>query len=165
MQAAFGNWPKHFLYLSPTKIDSIFYQIDQGSLRSIAKKLTIDLKLLKAEVSSEARSDTIYSRLKVVLSYLERQSLVGSIDQPGPYFAGSLLMRWGPYIGWRQTPEQSKLVYFGGATKTILGLGGSIEHVFGNIGSSISDSHSSSPSMLRARIAKGFGAAPARRNP
>jgi hypothetical protein len=153
MQGALDNWPKHFLYLSPTKIDSIFYQIDQGSLRSIAKKLTIDLKVVKAEVSSAARPDTIYSRLKVVLSYLERQSLIGSIDQPGSYFAGSLLMRWGPYIGWRETPEQSKLVYFGGATKeTILGLGGSIEHVFGNIGSSVSDSHSSSPSMLRALL-------------
>jgi hypothetical protein len=151
MPESLEKWPKHFLYLSPTKIDSIFYQVDQGSLRSIAKKLTIDLKMVKAEVSSETRTETIYARLKVVLSYLERHSLVGSIDQPGQYFAGSLPMKWGPYIGWRETPEQSKLVYFGGATsETILGLGGSIENVFGNVGSSVSDSHSSSPSMLRA---------------
>jgi hypothetical protein len=151
MIEGFGRWPKHFLYLSPTKIDSIFYQIDQGYLRSIAKKLTVDLKIVKAEVSSRTRNETIYSRLKVVLSYLEQRSLIGSIDQPGQYFAGSLPMRWGPYLGWRERPEQSKLVYFGGASdETILGLGGSIEHVFGNIGSSVSDSHSSAPSMLRA---------------
>jgi hypothetical protein len=156
MSESLGRWPKHFLYLSPTKIDALFYQMDQGLLRSITKKLTIDLKIVKAELSSGERNETLYARLKVALSYLERQSLIGSIDQPGRYFAGSLLMAWGPYIPLRLGSEsdpidtESKLVYFGGRTdETILGLGGSMENVFGNVGASPTSSLSSTPGILR----------------
>lgn len=89
------SWPKHFLYLSPAKIDSIYYQIDQATLRGLAKTLTLDLEIIKAEVSSAAPPDTTYSLLKVVLGFLERECLVGSIDYPGAYFSGSLAVRWG----------------------------------------------------------------------
>jgi hypothetical protein len=45
--------------VSPTKIDSLFEQIEPGVLSKIAKSLTIDLKLVKATFSSIARPDTL----------------------------------------------------------------------------------------------------------
>ena len=150
MPETFGKWPKHFLYISPTKIDALFGQIDQSLVKRIAKKLTIDLKVLKAELSTTVPDDTVYARLRVILTYLDQRSLIGSMDYPGSYLAGSLQMKWGPFVRWNETPDKAKLVYFGGATaETIIGLGGSREHVFGNVGGSVAHSHSATPEILR----------------
>jgi hypothetical protein len=134
MDEAFRDWPKHFVYLSPPKIDSLFGQIASKDLRSIARSVTVDLKVLKAEFGpATARPETVYSRLRVVLEYLDRQTMIGSIDEPGAYFAGRIPMRWGPYQRSSDPAGlPSGIVYFGGQTaNTTIGLGGSVEHMFG----------------------------------
>lgn len=147
--AAVGQWPKHFLYISPSKVDSIFYQIEAKLLRDLAKKLTIDLKVVKVEFASAEHPDTLYSRLRIVLDYLASGDLIGTIDHPGPYVAGALEMRWGPFA--HASVTQEGLVYFGGETpETTLGLGGSLENVFGNVGASPTHSHSATPALLEA---------------
>ena len=84
MDEAFRAWPKHFVYLSPPKIDSLFGQIASKDLRSIARSVTVDLKVLKAEFGpASPRPETVYSRLRVVLEYLDRHTMIGSIDEPG----------------------------------------------------------------------------------
>ncbi|HEX8081801.1 MAG TPA: SAVMC3_10250 family protein [Jatrophihabitans sp.] len=144
---AWDVWPKPFMYLSPPKIDSLFAQIDPGVLKGIAKKLTINLKMITAEFSPAPRPDTLSSRLKIVLAHLEQKSLIGSIDQPGPYLWGSIPMRWGPY----GMEASAKVVFFGGQTpETIIGLGGSIEHSFGGSGKSPTHSSSGTGALLNA---------------
>jgi hypothetical protein len=128
----FDVWPKNFVYLSPNKIDSLFEQIPQKDIKSIAKKVTVDLKLVKAEFGPSAQlGETIYSRLKVVIAYLERQGRIGSIDQPGDYFRELMPMRWGPFV-------RSSVVWFACETdSTVVGLGGSKENIVGSVRDSV----------------------------
>jgi hypothetical protein len=75
--------------------------------------------------------------------------MIGSIDEPGSYFAGDLPMRWGPY-------GSTKLLYFGGRTETTtFGLGGSIENLFGSVGMAVVEPHSAMPMLLHALRAEG----------
>ena len=90
---------------------------------------------------------TIYDKLDLVSSYLEKEGAVGTVDSPKQYFKGLLPMRWGPY----GREEKSQLVYFGGITDvgTVLGLGGSTYHVLDKEGGS-SHVHSHSLSFAIA---------------
>jgi hypothetical protein len=150
----FDMWPKHFVYLSPPKINALFEQIPTRDLRGIAKKVTVDLKVLKAELGPAAnRPDTIYSRLKVVLEHLERKSMIGSVDYPAQYFGvANMPMRWGPYQNlYGSVVDESPLVWFAGETTTTsLGLGGSVNHIAGYGGDAPTHSHSATPILISA---------------
>lgn len=140
-----SSWPKHFLYLSANKVDALYYQLERPKLARIAKKLTIDLKLLQAELSDNTPAETIYSRLRVALRFLEEQEHIGSISHPGRYFAGRGLMRWGPY----DSSGKDGLVWFGCVQNdTAIGLGGSLHNVVGAVGPSSAHSHSATYAML-----------------
>jgi len=53
---------------------------------------------------------------------------LGTVDEPGQFFWGLLPMQWGPIV----THDGATLLYFGGRDeRTIVGLGGSAEHVSG----------------------------------
>jgi hypothetical protein len=90
--------------------------------------------LIGAEVGTTIKKDQIeqtrYSRLQVVVKYIEKQKdrKIGTVDAPETFFKGTLPMHWGPLT--------EKIVYFAGSTEqTILGLGGSLHHVIGsNVG-------------------------------
>jgi hypothetical protein len=59
--------------------------------------------------------------LKMVLSHLDQDNSIGTVDEPRGYFAARLPLRWG---GWQD------FVYLGGRTeRTVLALGGSVRHL------------------------------------
>ena len=143
---------KYYIYVSKTKIDMLYPQIPQGIKSKIAAELSIDLKLLKASLKREDPKDTLYSKLKIVVDYIENHMDVGSVDSPREYFKGVLPMCWGPHGQGLEPIDKGKVVYFGGWTdRTILGLGGSLKHVIGSTDAVSPDSsHSLTPFLLAA---------------
>ena len=125
---------RYYVYLSDTKIKMLYAQTggaDGGQADSTGK-------------------------LQSVLRELRRAGRIGTVDEPKEYFGGTMPMRWGPYADLSM-PEDSPLVYFGGATgQTIVGLGGSAKHVMGDSGSASPHSHSAMPYLI-ARLTKELG--------
>ena len=119
---------KYYIYISDTKIDMLYPQIPQPILKRIASSLSINLKLLGAEISIGSKNsqanETRYAKVRIVSEYIEKHLDVGTIDTPSTYFKGTLPMRW-EQIG-------DSLVYFMGTTsRTCIALGGSFQHVIG----------------------------------
>ena len=132
---------KHYLYVSETKIDILYPQILKTILDNIDDESNINAGFSSTLTANPDSGKTIYDKLDLVSSYLEKEGAVGTVDSPNQYFKGMLPMRWGPY----GRDEKPQLVYFGGITDagTVLGLGGSIHHVLGTErGSSRAHSHS-----------------------
>jgi hypothetical protein len=119
-----------YLYISDTKVDVIVDQIPVGLRDRIAAELKIDLKLVSLTVQEVRRPENRFARARIAADYVIRNQEVGTVDSPGPYFEGTLPMRWGVY------PEErldDPVVYFAGFTRqTIVGLGGSARHVLGS---------------------------------
>jgi hypothetical protein len=143
---------KHYLYVSDTKVDMYYAQIPQPILAGIAAELTLDLKVLGSGVSTtlkkEQTQETRYSKLQVVVKYLEEHmsSDIGWIDAPLAYFKGTLPMFWGKL----PTRNNTKMVFFAAATEqTLLALGGSAYHVTRTIGdATIGEPSSDLPSLV-----------------
>ncbi len=136
---------KYYIYISDTKVDMLYPQIPKSILKKIASTLSIDLKLLGAEISvagkGNSSDDTRYSKVQIVSEYIEKHLDVGSIDAPSTYLKGKLSMGWGPTLG---------IAYFGGNTaRTILGLGGSGHHIIGSNQESLKTDSYSSLNFLR----------------
>src|SRR5947209_11465862 len=117
---------KYYIYISDTKVDMLYPQIPKPILKRIASSLSIDLKLLGAEVNIGAKSnspdETHYAKVKIVSEYIEKHLDVGSIDAPSTYFKGKLSMKQGTLL--------NQAAYFGGETeRTVIGLCGSMKHV------------------------------------
>ena len=144
---------KYYIYISDTKVDMLYPQIPKPLLKKIASSLSIDLKLLGAEVRVGAKKNTSdetrYAKVRIVSEYIEKHLDVGSVNAPSTYCKGTIQMNWGP-IG-------DHSIYFTGATsQTSIGLGGSLKHVIGaNIGSPPVGFPSSEVGTLLATI---FGA-------
>jgi hypothetical protein len=128
-------------------------------LDGIAVDLNLDLKLAVVEASAAVKRtmplETRYSRLQVVVNYLEKHqsSDIGTIDAPKAYFKGILPMHW------RLIPppprDQPKLVYWGGSTEhTLFGLGGSPRHMIGQAGDATMGEPSSALPYLVAFLAE-----------
>jgi hypothetical protein len=138
---------KYYLYLSESKIDMLFAQIPRAFLSGVSGELAVSLGFLSTKLKQDAEAMTKYSKLSVVLSYLEQHHDVGTVDQPAEYFKGTMELKWGQYNNYEE--EVSPLVYFGGRTEqTILGLGGSSQNVVGATGSGIARSHSVTPYLV-----------------
>jgi len=118
---------RYYVYVSDAKLDMLSPQIPPKIRDNLAAELKIDLKLLSLTVKSKDNEETRYSKLSLVTKYLHEHEDVGSVDEPGRYFEGSLPMAWGP-IG------MGRGVYFGAITEhTILGLAGSPRHVIRSV--------------------------------
>jgi hypothetical protein len=143
---------KYYIYVSDTKVDQLYNQIPKKLLREIAAELTVDLKPagvgISATFKKEQAQETRFSKLKIVVQYLEKHMLVdiGWVDAPGVYFKGTLPMFWGPLPTW----DNTKVVYFGGSTQqTLLGLGGSAYHLIGQRGNAtVGEPSSDLPSLV-----------------
>ncbi len=119
---------KYYIYISDTKVDMLYPQIPKSILKQIASSLSIDLKLLGAEINIGAKGgssdETRYSKVQIVSEYIEKHLDVGTIDAASTYFKGTLPMRWGLLGDYS--------IYFTGITnRTYIGLGGSLKHVLG----------------------------------
>lgn len=111
------------------KVEAIIDQIPVRLRDRIAAELSIDLKVVGLTVKERRRPENRFARARIATDYVVRNFEVGTVDSPGPYFEGSLPMRWGIY------PDHSwgPIVYFGGFTpRTIVGLGGSADHILGS---------------------------------
>lgn len=140
------NVMRYYVYVSPTKIEQLVAQIPDNALGRIAKTLTIDLKVVRAEFREKEQSGNTYSALQVVEKYLDEQKAVGTVDEPRSYFRGTLSMRWGPFSG-----VGSGVVYFGGESEhTVLGLGGSRTSLIGSVGESHPGAASATPYLVAA---------------
>jgi len=118
---------KYFVYISDAKIEMLFAQIPKGLLSKIATELKIDLKILSATFKEKDPIETKYSKLKIVLEYLEEYCDIGTIENPKAYIKGTMPMHWGIF------QQQTDLVVFGGKhNKTSILLSGSAKHVLGN---------------------------------
>src|SRR4051794_34822239 len=100
---------RYYVYVSDAKLDMLAPQIPAKIRNSIAAELKLDLKLLSLTMKSKDSEETRYSKLSLVTEYLRKHEDVGSVDDPHPFFAGSLTMVWGA-IG------DGRGVYFGAAT-------------------------------------------------
>lgn len=90
---------KYYLYVSDAKVDMLYSQIDKSLLKKIAVELSINLKPLGAGLGATIKQiqseETRYSKLRLVVEYVEKHLDVGWIDGPETYFKGSLPMSWG----------------------------------------------------------------------
>jgi len=115
-----------YLYVSETKIDMLYPQILKTILDNIDDESNINTGFGSTLTAIPDSGKTLYDKLDLVSSYIEKEGTVGTVDSPLQYFKGMLPMRWGSY----GRDEKSQLVYFGGITDagTVLGLGGSMDH-------------------------------------
>src|SRR2546430_8272052 len=76
---------KYYLYVSDKKVDMLYQQVPKRMLQKIASELSINLKLVAAEVGATIKSasseETRYSKLKIVAKYIEEHENVGTIDE------------------------------------------------------------------------------------
>lgn len=142
---------KFYLYISDAKIDMLLPQIPHEAKKKVAIEFGIDLKVLTAKRTSEQESEQDrYSRLETVVSYIREFGNVGTVDDPDEYIDDTMPMRWGPMAGGPYgVSEDASMVYFAGATgKTVVGIGGSVHHVIGSVGTSRSQPLSTTPYLL-----------------
>ena len=118
---------KHYLYVSKTKIDMLYPEILKTILENIDDESNINAGFSSTLTANPDSGKTLYDKLDLISSYLEMEGSIGTVDSPCQYFKGILPMRWGSY----GRDEKSQLIYFGGITDagTVLGLGGSMDHV------------------------------------
>lgn len=141
---------RYYVYISETKVSQLYAQIPVKLRQKIAAKFTIDLKLIKAEFEGRRPQESLFSMLEIVTSYLDDEGLVGTVDDPKSYFKAVMPLSWGPYDE-DFLERTSEFVYFGGRTeRTIVGLGGSLKHVIGEVGPTPSHSHSGTPRLVHA---------------
>lgn len=139
---------RYYLYISDSKVDMLLPQIAPRLGAKRTSEVDVDIKVVTVKRTVETPDEGRVKRLERVVAYLEKHGELGTVDEPGEYFAGRLPMRWGPFPG----DGASSLVFFGGATqRTFVGLGGSGRHLIGSLPDSAAGtgvSASSVPSIL-----------------
>jgi len=122
---------KFYLYISDTKVDMLLPQIPQDVKRDIATEFKVDLKLFSASRKSEIRnSEDRISRLEAVCDFIRQYGDVGDVDQPGEYVQDVLEMRM-----LTERLYDPPMVFFCSRTsQTLVGIGGSAQHLIGYVG-------------------------------
>jgi len=122
-----GNQAAYYVYVSDTKIDMLYPQIPTRLSKRISGELSLDFKFVGLSLKESPTDETRYSKLRVVLRYLEETGQVGPIGADSAYFRGELPMKWG------LTPDAgATAVVFGGkADSRLIALRGSATHVIG----------------------------------
>jgi hypothetical protein len=126
------------IYRSQNKIDMLFDQIPRSRLAQIALELKVDFKFVSATASKgEPAEPNVDQKLSLILASLERESQMGTVDEPKAYFRGELPMAWGE-LHLPSDPEREAswigptLVFCGTTTQgTKLALVGSLKYLLG----------------------------------
>jgi hypothetical protein len=143
---------RYYIYVSQAKVSQLYAQVPVKLRQKIAAKFTIDLKLIKAEFEGRQTQESLFSMLEIVTSYLADEALVGTADNPNVYFKEVMPLNWGPYYDRFSGEPGTEFVYFGGRTeKTIVGLGGSLTNVIGEVGAQGVAEHSYSGRPMLTR--------------
>jgi hypothetical protein len=118
---------RSFVYLSSAKVEPLYSQIKEPIRKKIAVTLGIGTPTLPVgpyvEAHLPAQKANLAGMLGVVLSNLDKAGDIGTIDEPGPYFAGQLTLRWGR---WKEF-----LFLSGSTAHTLVALTGSNRHLIG----------------------------------
>lgn len=128
---------RYFLYISDTKLDMLFGQIDPGLRRRVSAEAKVDLKLASLVLRQSDRPEAArMANLRVVEHYLDTHHQVGTVRAPGhEYFRGSMAMQWGWLWDYTNvdTPTGGRdTVFFKGrAGEHVVVLAGSRRHVLG----------------------------------
>lgn len=134
---------RYYVYISASKVDMIYTQIPKKLLKNIAGKLTIDFKLIKTEFSESPPRETLIHKLNIVEKYILDNKQVGTTADSKSYIKDTLNMKWGPF--------SEEMVYFACHKENfVMGLGGSLNNVLGNVGKAVSRAHSTSPYIVAA---------------
>jgi hypothetical protein len=142
---------KYYLYISTSKVDMLYGQLatERKTKKSFELKTSVAVASATMSHESEETSDTPYTKLAAVLDEIESSGELGTIDEPGTYFKGTLNMKWGLLGDAGRPTDEPPLVYFGGRTEsTIFGLGGSTRHVIGFEGATSTSSRSATPYLV-----------------
>jgi hypothetical protein len=137
---------RYYIYISDSKLDMLFDQIDQNLLKQISAEVRVDLKLLSVTLrNAKDPAPGRMDKLRIVEHFIDKHHHVGTIENPGhEYFRGQMNMRWG-WLG-----EDG--VWFQGSQADgshCVGLAGSRHHVLGELRTS-SYGTSTLPSIVRA---------------
>lgn len=140
---------RFYLYVSDAKVDMLLPQLDSSVGMSHTTEIGADLKVFNIKRSTASSPDEDrFQRVERVADLLEESGVVGTLEAPGPFVRGRMLMRW----GLLDCADEAPLVYFAGrAGRTVVGLGGSAAHVLGSsadAGSGVALSRSLLPSLL-----------------
>jgi hypothetical protein len=112
---------KYYYYVSDAKVEMLYGQIPRRVQERIAAELKINFKFLEISLKQTPNDVTRYSKLQVVCNYLDRQG-VGTVHAPGPFFRGSLPMKWGRFP--TALEDHADVAFFvGGVGNTLVGLG------------------------------------------
>jgi hypothetical protein len=134
---------KYYVYISESKVDMLYSQIPKNILQNVAGKLTIDLKLIKTEFSENPPRETLIYKLRIVEDYIMNNEDVGTVKDIKNYINDTLYMKWGPI--------SQEMAYFCYCKENfVLGLGGSLKHVIGNVGGAVTNAHSTVPYISAA---------------
>ncbi len=122
----------------------LYAQIPRKLRTRLLAEMKVDLKLVGFSIKDAPTEETRFSKLAVVREYFGDQMQVGTVEAPGEYFEGALSMRWGPLDG-------SEIVYFGAqpTEESIVGLAGSMAHVIGLSGASLTSRGSWGPAIYK----------------
>jgi hypothetical protein len=123
---------KYYVYISDSKVEMLYAQIPRKIRDRIVGKLEIDVKVLSISLEASPNESTRYSKVQVVADYLDRELVGPMSEESAPYFRGSLRMKWGQFPSKLRTDSPPDAVYFTGyCDGTIVGLGGSSQHLLG----------------------------------
>src|ERR1700683_2245150 len=121
---------RYYLYISDTKLEMLFEQIDQSVRKRISAEFKIDLKIASLTLRrADNPGPTRVAKLRIVERFIDAHHDVGTIEEPGrEYFRGQMNMQWGdmavPAVCFRGTDAQG--------SEGVL-LVGSKYHVIGEI--------------------------------
>jgi hypothetical protein len=86
MSRSIGKGPiRHYIYISDSKLDMYFEQIDRGVLKRISAEVKVDLKVASVTLrSADNPSSTRAAKLQIVERYIETHNHVGTWDRLFP---------------------------------------------------------------------------------
>jgi hypothetical protein len=136
---------KYYIYISDAKVDMLFPQVPHEIKKKVATEWKMDLKLLSASRRVEVEGeDNQIARLEAVVDFIDKYGRVGSVEKPDEYISDTIEMKWAPY------DYVGGVVFFSGrSADTIMGMGGSLHHLIGNVALPRQATNSVAMSLLR----------------
>jgi hypothetical protein len=138
-----GGIMKFYVYISDIKVDMLLPQIADKAKQKIATEFKLDLKVLTASRRSETEeSNDRVTRLEAVSTFIREYGNVGSLKNPDVYIYDSMYLSmaishkinfvyFGGFASYQGDNERELDSYYD-INETVIGLGGSAEHVIGN---------------------------------
>ena len=154
---------RYYLYISDSKLDMLFEQIDLKSRKRISAELKIDLKVASLTLrGAENPGPTRTAKLQLVEQFIETHQHVGTIQEPGKgYFRGQMRMTW-DWAGWNHDGVWFQgNDYDPGHLPQCIGLGGSRYHVLGEARPTGAPSGTGWPAIREILEERGFQNDPA----